>query len=146
MLTGNEIEYLIYNTVDIVPLGEDSVFLGVFSLVDNEEILNVLLTKVTSYYDKLIATLPLSTPQLIALQMQRCFTWHEYKALHTASEKDFKRYVIFKTLLITTQAERLLFITNPNCDDSYQSFLVLLENWSEIHNPFIHSLIYGFHN
>ncbi len=147
MLTRNELEYLIYNTVDIVPQSADSVFLGVFSLVDNVETLNRVLSKITTYYDNLLSTLPLSLSERLALQVQRPFTFEEYKALFSVSqERHFANHAIFRTLLITTRAEQLLFINNPNRDDSFQSYKKLLQNWSKIHHPLINSLIYGIHD
>jgi len=147
MLSKNEIEYLIYNTVDIVPQSTDSVFLGFFSLVDNRETLNRVLSKVTAYYDNLLSTLPLSLSDRLALQVQRPFTFEEYKALFTTSqERHFAQHPIFRTLLITTQAEQLLFTNNPNRDGSYKSYVATLQSWSKVHNPLINSLIYGIHN
>lgn len=147
MLTRNEIEHLIYSTVDIVPQGEDSVFLGVFSLVDNVETLNLILARITAYYDTLLANLPLSISQTIQLQLQRPFTYEEYKSLFTVTqEKHFAHHAIFRTLLITTRGEQLLFTNNPSRDDSYKSYVALLQSWSKVHHPLIHSLLYGFHN
>ncbi len=146
MLTRDEIEHLIYDTVDIVPQGEDSVFLGVFSLVDNPATLDLLLVKMTTYYDRLLEILPLSVSERIKLQMQRCFSYEEYKALFTSvQEKDLNR-AICKTLLITTKTELQLFINNPSRDDSYKAFVALLERWSKVHNPLMHSLLYGIHD
>jgi|GEM_PF-1714741 len=148
MLTRKEIEHLIYSTVDIVPQGTDSVFLGLFSLVDNVETLNRVLSKVTAYYDNLLSTLPLSLSERLALQVQRPFTFEEYKALFTVNqERHFANHPIFRTLLITTQAERLLFTRNPNRrDGSYKSYMATLQKWSEVHNKTINTLIHGIHN
>ena len=147
MLTRKEIEHLIYNTVDIVPQSTDSVFLGLFSLVDNVETLNRVLSKVTAYYDNLLSTLPLSLSERLALQVQRPFTLEEYKALFAITqERHFANHAIFRTLLITTRAEQLLFTNNPNRDGSYKSYVALLQKWSEVHNKTINSLIHGFYD
>lgn len=146
MLNRKEIEDLIYSTVDIVPHGEDSVFLGLFRLVDNPETLDLLLVRVTAYYDRLIEILPLSVSDRLSLQMQRCFRYEEYRGLFKpVQDKDFRK-PIFRTLLLTSKAELSLFTNNPTRDESYKSFVALLDSWSKVHNPFLHSLIYDIHN
>jgi len=148
MIQEQDIENLIYNTVDIVPEGEDSVFLGDFLLLDSPACVGAILEYVTRYYDTLLQ-LPLNVVERLQLQTQRCFTFEEYQCLFTLSitEHRFMHYAIFKTLLITTNAERLLFIRNHNHDgSSYEGFVAFLQSWSKIHNPFLHSLLYEIYS
>ena len=140
-MNRHDLEKLIYDTVDIVPQGNDSVFLGLFSIVDNPACLDAITTYVARYYDTLLQTLPLTTSQRITMQMQRCCTYEEYKLLFVPTQ-NFNRFP-FKTFLITSNSERLLFIRNR--DSSYEAFVALLENWTKIHHPFLHAFIYEVH-
>lgn len=149
MLSEKDIERFIYNTVDIVPYGEDSVFLGVFSIWDNPACMQAILEHVTNYYDTLLRSLPLTITLRLQLQMQRCFTYGEYTKLFSRSipENQFHQYPIFRTLLIGSNAQRLLFIRNHQYyDESYEGFVECLRQWSKFHNPFLHSYLYEIHD
>lgn len=147
MLTTDDITHFIASTVDIVPESEDSVFLGVFSIPDSPATLHAIMGYVTRYYDVLLEHLALTPLQRITFQMQRCFTYNEYKTLFNMSVKqtDYHKHPIFRTLLITNADDRLLFIRKCG-DDDYAAYVAFLEAWSKVHNQNLNSHLYGIHD
>ena len=139
MIQTQDLEKLIYHTIDLAPPCDNSVVLGFLSVIDNPLLVQAVMQHVTKYYDLLLQTLPLDMADRIALQMQRCFTEEEYYLLFTRGT-DFTK-PIFKTLLITNRTEQLLFTCNR--DRSYEAFATLLKSWSKVHNSVLYTFLYG---
>lgn len=148
MLTEELIYTFIKDTVDIVPDTEDSVFLGEIFIPDIPALFGKILLHVTSYYDDLLAILPLTFTERLALQLQRCCTYDEYRSIFNLSIKEhqFSQHAAYRTLLITTNADRLLFISNPDRDESYPSFVDFMQEWSKVHHPLLYALVYEIHD
>lgn len=141
MLRTVNLENLIYHTLYLaLPCDNEGVIFGFITISDNPHLVGLVMDYTVRFYDALLAKLPLSAVNRIALQVQRCFTWQEYTMLFDTRERDFSKQ-IFRTLLITNHTDRLLFTTNR--DTSHASFLNLLKNWSEVHNPVLYEFIYG---
>jgi hypothetical protein len=139
-------EYLIEayrNAIDIAPFdgkGDNSVFLGFISITEAVG-LDAILTAYTSYIDKLLKKLPLSSFQYIELITARAFTYAEYQALWQVRTKDMRNCKICQVLLINSEEERRLF-TSVAKDESHESFVQFLQVYTKNNNHFLHNLLY----
>lgn len=140
MIQIDDLEQLIYRTIDLATPSKDSVVFGFLSVVDNPMLVLAVMQYVTRFYDTLLQTLPLTPVNRISLQMQRCFTEEEYYTVFNLRHNDFTQ-PIFKTLLITNHNDRLLFTRNRNA--SYEAYNRLLESWSKVQNSVLYSFLYG---
>lgn len=131
------------DTVDLPPDEErhNGVFLGTISITDKSG-LDGVLSAYTTYIDKLLDSLPLSSAQYIELLLCRCFTYDEYCQLWDMSikPKDYDSYMIFKVLLIQTEQERNLFTSVREA--SHEDFVPFLKRYTGVYNPYLHHLIY----
>ena len=143
MISEQHLENLFYEATDLIQEdNENTVFLGTCQVLDSEVGLSATLTFYTSYWDKFLKNVPLSPLQRLRISLLRCFTFEEYTCIFnlTIKESDFPDYPIFRTLLISSHRERLLFIRSH--DNSHAAYLTLLESFSKIHNPFLYSFLY----
>lgn len=142
MIQEQDLEKIFYNAIVIPPKDDSSVFLGSLSPTDAPDGLAAVMKNYTSYIDGLLQSLPLSEVQRIELTMLRSFTYDEYICLFSVTkEREFVHYPVFRVLLITTDRERKLFISNSR-DESFEAYVALLESWTKINNPFLHTFIY----
>lgn len=147
MISEQHLEALFYEATGLIPEeGGETVYLGTCQILDSDAGLAAVLTFYTRYWDRFLKTVPLTTLQRIRITLLRCFTFEEYTCLFnlTIKESDFHDYPIFRTLLISSHKERLLFIRSH--DNSHAAFLTLLESFSKIHSSLIHTFIYEARN
>jgi len=148
---GKKNEYMIDNAtllliwqdaVSIIPDGEESVFLGVFEKpTDAPAGVHAVMCYWTGIVDTFLQRASMSSIQRLSLLTIRGFTFDEYKVLFDMSIKNYTRYPIYQSLLITTAQERASVIYQLT--DSYDGYLTLLDRTLALYNPFLHTFLYG---
>lgn len=72
----------------------------------------------------------------------RGFTFDEYATLFDISIKDYTRYPIYQSLLITTAKERAGVIYQLSRDDYENGYLKLLGRTLRLFNPLLYNFLY----
>jgi len=132
------------NAVDIIPDGDDSVFLGVIEkITDAPAGVNEVFNYWTGLCDTAMQQAGVGDMQRLELLTMRGFTFHEYATLFDISikEADYTRYPIYQTLLITTAKERAGVIYQLS-KDRYEDYLKILGRALRLFNPLLYHFLY----
>jgi hypothetical protein len=131
------------NAVDIIPDGDDSVFLGTLVMTAAPAGVDAIMEYWTGLIDTALLQTGIGDTQKLELITMRGFTSNEYNNLFDIGikEQDFARYPIYQSLLISTHKERAGVIYQLR-KDSNEDYQTLLSRSLKMFNPFLYTFLY----